>query len=282
MPWVPELFTAPALQRILEKRRRDALVAVPYFDGLLAGDPDPLVESFAVQPEVHDPVRGRIKGEAAFRAFVTETSAWLRQHHASVEDVEHVILERRGFEEVVAPPRHRRRHASTCPSPSSPIAGSTGASTRCGSTSALEPLTGRHANRPPLLQPDPELPVSDAVAAYVRALRCRGRRRDRRGLRAGRLCPRAGGRPATSTAARTACVASTSGCSATAAASRWRPARSSTTAACAPWSTTSCGGERRARRCLRPGSRSSSAVGSGKLAAVRVYDDTEPPQRPEA
>lgn len=32
------------------------------------------------------------------------------------------------------------------------------------------PLTGRHANRPPLLQPDPELRESDIVAEYQRAL----------------------------------------------------------------------------------------------------------------
>ena len=32
------------------------------------------------------------------------------------------------------------------------------------------PLTGRHANRPPLLQPDPELHESDVVAEYQRAL----------------------------------------------------------------------------------------------------------------
>ena len=53
MPWLPEVFTAPVMEQILEQRRRDALVAVPYFDGLLAGDPDPLVESFAREPEVH-------------------------------------------------------------------------------------------------------------------------------------------------------------------------------------------------------------------------------------
>src|SRR5690242_16460150 len=101
MPWLPELFTAPALQQILDERRRDELLAVPYFDGLLLGDPDPLVESFVGEPEVHDPLRGRVKGEAAFRAFVAETGAWLRQRRASVSDVEHVILEGRGFEEVV-------------------------------------------------------------------------------------------------------------------------------------------------------------------------------------
>src|SRR5204863_3615923 len=32
------------------------------------------------------------------------------------------------------------------------------------------PLTGRHMNRPPLLQPDPELRESDVVAEYQRAL----------------------------------------------------------------------------------------------------------------
>jgi hypothetical protein len=46
-------------------------VAVPYFDGLMAGEPDALVKSFAGQPELHDPVRGRGKGTRAFEAFVT-------------------------------------------------------------------------------------------------------------------------------------------------------------------------------------------------------------------
>jgi hypothetical protein len=32
------------------------------------------------------------------------------------------------------------------------------------------PLTDRHANRPPLVQPDPELRESDVVAEYQRAL----------------------------------------------------------------------------------------------------------------
>ena len=31
MPWAPELFSGPALERLLGKRRREELVAVPYF-----------------------------------------------------------------------------------------------------------------------------------------------------------------------------------------------------------------------------------------------------------
>jgi hypothetical protein len=163
MPWLPEVFTAPVMEQILDQRRRDALVAVPYFDGLLVGDPDPLVESFAREPEVHDPVRGRVKGVAAFRAFVTETSAWLRDHHASVDDGEHVILERHGFEEVVL-----RLDGGALEVPITVVADRQADGrideVRVYFDSRL--LTGRHTHRPPLLQPDPALSVPDAVSDF--------------------------------------------------------------------------------------------------------------------
>jgi hypothetical protein len=168
MPWLPELFTAPVMQQILDKRRLDALVAVPYFDGLILGDPDPLVESFAHEPEVHDPLRGRIKGVAAFRAFVTETSAWLHEHRASVEDVEHVILDGRGSEEVVL---HLTTDAGNVSLPVALVADREpdGRIDELRVYFTSQPLTGRRTSRPPLLQPDPELPLSAAVAAYLHA-----------------------------------------------------------------------------------------------------------------
>ena len=101
MPWVPELFSAPVLQRFLDKQQRDTIVDVPFFDGLIAGETDALVGSFAGEPEVHHPVRGRIKGVKAFTAFVAEMSAWFAEHNVEVEDVERVVLSARGFEEVL-------------------------------------------------------------------------------------------------------------------------------------------------------------------------------------
>jgi SnoaL-like domain len=168
MPWLPELFTAPALQRVLDERRRDSLVAVPYFDGLMAGDPDALVESFAGEPEVHDPVRGRVKGKAAFRAFVLESSAWLGQHHASVDDVEHVILDRHGFEEVVL---HVDSDDGAVDVPIAVVADRQhdGRIDEVRIYFSSRPLTGRHTNRPPLLQPDPGVLASDVVEEYLRA-----------------------------------------------------------------------------------------------------------------
>lgn len=67
MPWLPELFSAPVLEQVQEKWERE-LETVPFFDGLLAGDFDALAGSFAGDPELHHPVRGRIRGMRAFQA----------------------------------------------------------------------------------------------------------------------------------------------------------------------------------------------------------------------
>jgi hypothetical protein len=49
------------LQRVLDERRDKQLTAVPYFDGLITGETDALIASFAGEPELHHPVHGRIR-----------------------------------------------------------------------------------------------------------------------------------------------------------------------------------------------------------------------------
>jgi len=169
VPFVPELFSAPALARLEDEWRLDELVAVPYFDGLMAGEPDALVGSFAAEPELHDPVRGRVKGTRAFKAFVTEINGWIARRNVTVENVEHVVTERRGFEEVVL---HLDGETGRVDLPLAIVADRE-ADERIDELriySSTWPLTDRHANRPPLLQPDPELREPDVVAEYQRAL----------------------------------------------------------------------------------------------------------------
>ena len=169
MPWVPELFSAPVLEGWLEKRRRERIVDVPYFDGLLSGELDALVGSFAGEPELYHPVRGRIKGTRAFEAYVAETNAWLKQSNASIEDVARVVTEQRGFEEVIV---HLDTEAGRVGLPVALVADhrSEGRLDELRVYYSRWPLTGRHANRSPVLQPDPELRESDVVAEYQRAL----------------------------------------------------------------------------------------------------------------
>jgi hypothetical protein len=169
MPWIPELFTAPALEQLREKQRQDLVESVPFFDGLVTGDVDALVNSFAGEPELYDPVRGRITGTRAFREFVAEMGAWLAQRNASVEDLTRVILDRHGFEEVVL---HLDGDAGRVGLPFAIVADhpSGGYLDELRLYYSTWPLTGRHANRPALLQPGRGLVASDVVAEYQRAL----------------------------------------------------------------------------------------------------------------
>jgi hypothetical protein len=169
MPWPPELFSAPALARLQEKWQREKLDAVPYYDGLMAGEPDALVRSFADEPVLHDPVRGRIRGARAFEAFVTERKAWLARLNMSVDDVDRVVVGPRGFEEVVL---HLDARTERLEVPVAIVADrrSDGRLEELRVYHSSWPLTSRHLHRLPLLQPDPELRASDVVAEYQRAL----------------------------------------------------------------------------------------------------------------
>jgi ketosteroid isomerase-like protein len=169
MPWVPELFSAPVVERWLEQRRQDRLLTVPFFDGLLAGEIQPLVDSFNGEPALYDPVRGRIKGRRAFEAHIAAARARLMARNVSVEDVVQVITEQRGFEEVVL---HLDGEGGRVDLPVAIVAEhhSEGRLDELRVYYSGWPLTGRHAIRPPLLQPDPDVRGSDVVAEYQRAL----------------------------------------------------------------------------------------------------------------
>jgi hypothetical protein len=242
MPWAPELFSAPVLAG-LEERRRHRLSTVPFFDGLMTGELDALVGSFVGEPELHHPVRGRIRGARAFEAYFDEMQAMFTQRIVSVEDVERVVAERRGFEEAVV---QLDGEAGRVGLPVAIVADkeSNGRIAELRMYYSSWPLTGRHANRPPVLQPNPELRESDVVAEHQAALAAG----DVEAIVAhSNRAATPASRRAASTYMKVPMVfaPSTSGCSPTTAASRWSTARSSTTGARARWSTTSCGGARR-------------------------------------
>jgi hypothetical protein len=72
MPWMPEVFSAP----IAEARRPQEAEAtstndvVPYYEGILADEPEALVRSFAAQqPVLDDPRVGYVEGAQDARGF---------------------------------------------------------------------------------------------------------------------------------------------------------------------------------------------------------------------
>jgi hypothetical protein len=168
MPWVPELFSAPALAR-LEERQRRKVVDVPYFDGLVMGEVDALVESFAAGPRVQHPLRGTIEGEYDFREFVAASDRWLREHDATVTDVHRGVLERRGFEEVVV---HLEAGGERIDLPHALVADHSpdGRIEELRVYFSTRPLTGHATERPPLLAADPDARGPAPVVEYERAL----------------------------------------------------------------------------------------------------------------
>jgi hypothetical protein len=172
MPWVPELFSAPVLARFEAKQQRK-VVDVPYFDGLLAGEVDALVESFAGEPRLHHPLRGHIEGGYEFREFVADTDRWLREHRASIEDIQRSVLTERGFEEVVV---HLERGGERVDLPHAMVADHTpeGLIEELRIYFSTRPLTGHPTDRDPLLPPDPDLREPAFVAEYTEGLAADG------------------------------------------------------------------------------------------------------------
>jgi hypothetical protein len=169
MPWVPELFSAPALAQLQEQQRREHLTKVPFFDGLLTGEIDALVGSFAGEPELHHPVRGRIKGTQAFARYAGGMVSWFAERDGQVEDVHLMLTPRRGVEEVIVHFEDGDRRVAL------PMALVTdhaddGRIAEMRMYYSGWPMAGRHANRPPVLQPDPELRCPDVAGEYQRAL----------------------------------------------------------------------------------------------------------------
>jgi hypothetical protein len=135
----------------------------------MAGETDALIHSFAGEPELHHPVRGRVKGARAFADYVTETKAWFEERTIASEDVDHIRTERGGVEEVVLHLDGETRPVDLPVAVAADIEPD-GRMDEIRVYYSSWPLTGGHANRPPLLQPDPELRGPDVVGNYQRAL----------------------------------------------------------------------------------------------------------------
>jgi len=165
VPWDPEVFSARALADVAERHRRERLTLIPFFVGVMTGEIDAIIDSFAGEPEVHHPVRGRVRGAAAFERFARETQAWLAEHDAIVEDVEFIVAPRRRIEEVVL-------HLGSIELPVAVAAeeDEDGALEELRIYFSTWPLDGAHAIRPPLLQPDPDVHEPGVVGEYQRAL----------------------------------------------------------------------------------------------------------------
>src|SRR5918995_2011404 len=102
MPWVPEVFSAAVSEAPRgQEEAASANDAIPYYEGIKAGEPDALVRSFAGEPVLDVPRVGYVEGARRLRAFINGTADWLRERDAVVENVALTRTPTRAVEEVV-------------------------------------------------------------------------------------------------------------------------------------------------------------------------------------
>jgi SnoaL-like domain len=173
MPWMPEVFTIPIAEarRTRVEEAASTNDAVPYYEGILADEPDALVRSFAArQPVLDDPRVGYVEGVRGLRAFASGTANWLRERDAVVENVALTPTPTRTVEEVVL-----NLLADNGGRVELPVAIVTDRNPDrtvkvIRVYHSTWPLTGKHRVRPPLLPADPNLHVEGIAGDYQRAL----------------------------------------------------------------------------------------------------------------
>ena len=77
MPWMPEVFTAPiaAARRAQDEEATSTNDAVPYYEGILADEPEALVRSFAARQPVLATTPESAKSRAP-RSYAPSPLAW--------------------------------------------------------------------------------------------------------------------------------------------------------------------------------------------------------------
>src|SRR5829696_6924603 len=170
MPWMPEVFTAPIAESLRAEEAALRNDAVPYYEGILAEEPDALMRSFAGEPRVSDPRVGFVEGARELRAFVNGTADWLRERDAVVENVALTRTPTCTVEEVVL--HLLADDGGRVELPVGILADRNPDRTvkAIRVYHSLWPLTGEHRIRPPLLPEDPSLHAEGAPGDYQRAL----------------------------------------------------------------------------------------------------------------
>jgi hypothetical protein len=169
MPWVPELFSEPVLERLREKWERDRLDEIPYYDGLVSGELEALVRSFAGQPVLLDPRRGRVIGVPGFERYVDELNAWFTELNMTFDPVGAFEVPGRVVEEVAI---HLDGESGRVDVPVAIVAD------RHPDRRLVElriyhsswAVTGDHVHRTPVFQADPAVQPSGVMGDYQRAL----------------------------------------------------------------------------------------------------------------
>jgi ketosteroid isomerase-like protein len=167
MPWFPEFVSAVELAR---SQKRAAGLADPvgqYFAALNKGDPDALETVWPGEVVIYDPRAGEVRGHRQVRKFVRHNLSWLAGLHATSQTVASTVADGRAVVELLAHVSHGGRELvwPVAVVAESPDDWSVVFRTYCSQW----PVDERRHVRPALLEPGPARP-GDVIGRYQDAL----------------------------------------------------------------------------------------------------------------
>jgi ketosteroid isomerase-like protein len=167
MPWFPDFVAAVELARVQTRAAGRADPVGHYLTALAHGDDQALEAVWPGDLVVHDPRAGVVRGHKQLRQFVRRNQSWLAELHARAETV---ASTRSGTRAVVELMAHLVLDGTQVAWPVAVVAESPDDRSVTFRTYCSQwPLFGRHQVRPAILQPG-SATLRDVVARYFAAL----------------------------------------------------------------------------------------------------------------
>jgi ketosteroid isomerase-like protein len=167
MPWFPEFASAMQLARQQTRAAGQADPVGRYFAALNRGDARDLETAWPGEVVVYDPRAGEIRGHRQLRRFVRNFESWLAQRRARIETVATTSADGRAVVELLA---HLAGDGGELAWPVAVVAESPDDSSVVFRTYCSQwPVDGRRHLRPPILKPGNASP-GDVVGRYQAAL----------------------------------------------------------------------------------------------------------------
>ena len=167
MPWFPEFTTAVEQARRQTRAAGQADPVAQYLEALTRGDTHPLHAAWPGEIVIYDPKAGEIRGRRELRRFVSENKTWLAGIGARIETVTSTRVSGRAVVELLA---HVTRDGQEMPWPIAVVAESPDPRSVVFRTYCSQwPVDGRRHVRPPILEPGSARP-GDIAGRYQDAV----------------------------------------------------------------------------------------------------------------
>ena len=167
MPWFPDFASAVELARRQTRASGQADPVGQYFTALNNGDPRALESVWPGEVVIYDPKAGEVRGHRHVRQFVSQNKSWLAGLHARIETVASTVAGGRAVVELLA---HVAPGGQEVAWPIAVVAESPDDRSVVFRTYCSQwPVDGRRHVRPPVLPPAAAARPGDIVARYQAA-----------------------------------------------------------------------------------------------------------------